>query len=525
MKTLFLYLSELGSNKLLGLVLLLGVSMGAGVLLILATDQGVGISTDSIAYLGVSENVLDGRGLYWISANGGWQPLTYFPPLYPLVLAGLELFSIHSLAAARFLNVLLFSFTVILVGLILFESSERVWLAILGGVLAGVSPILVGMYAIAHSEALFIFLGFSGLYLFVRYIKTHRFILLIASALAISLTYLSRYVGITFIVTVAALILLDTDEKRREKVRNLTLILTIGFVPILVWMGRNFYLTGTATNRVFLWHPPELSKLMSGFNLLWEWLLPYPFTNRFLIGMILIMTGILVAVVILCWKKGFRNCLGYLRNSPSSNMRMALLVFNCVYALSLLFSMTFIDAAIPMDIRITLPLYFGLGILALSLLPIILDLFDNPVWHFAIIILIALFTYSYIARGVSEARVLRYDPYGWGSPLFREDLLSEVLELDQDTIIYTNNLELLYYFYDRNGYSTPSKIDKVKMTARPYQEKRLAQMRKLLIDGKAVLVFFNADSKNIPMEWIDGLSQTAWRNNVAVFTGSSSDPK
>lgn len=206
-------------------------------------------------------------------------------------------------------------------------------------------------------------------------------------------------------------------------------------------------------------------------------------------------------------------------------MRVALLIFNCVYAFIILLSMTFLDASTPLDIRITLPMYFGLGILALSLLPNILDLFDNMVWHFAIVILIALFTYSYIARGVSEARVLRYDPYGWGSPLFREDLLSEVLELDQDTIIYTNNLELLYFFYDRNGYSTPSKLDKVKMTARPYQEQRLAQMRKLLLDGRAVLVVFNADSKSIPMEWIDGLSQTAWRNNVAVFTGSFSDPK
>ncbi|MFA9407005.1 MAG: ArnT family glycosyltransferase, partial [Anaerolineales bacterium] len=499
--------------------------LGAGVLLILATDQGVGISTDSIAYLGVSDNVLDGQGLNWLSADGGWQPFTHFPPLYPLMLAGFKLFSHHSLDAARSLNVLLFSFNVILVGLILFESSEKLWLATLGGVLAGTSPILVAMHAIAQSEALFIFLGFSGLYLFVRYLKTRHFILILASALAISLTYLSRYVGITFIVTVAALILLDTDGKRREKVRNLAVILTIGFVPILVWMGRNFYLTGKATNRVLLWHPPELSKFTSAFAILWGWIVPYPFTNSTLFGMTLILIGILVAVVILCWKKGVRNCLGYTRISQSTSMRMALLIFNCVYAFILLLSMTFLDASTPLDIRITLPLYFGLGILALSLLPNILDLFDNPVWHFAIIILIALFTYSYIARGVSEARVLRYDPYGWGSPLFREDLLSEVLELDQDTIIYTNNLELLYFFYDRNGYSTPSKIDKVKMTARPYQEKRLAQMRKLLIDGKAVLVFFNADSKNIPMEWIDGLSQTAWRNHVAVFTGSSSDPK
>src|SRR5574342_963651 len=83
----------------------------------LATRQyGAGVSSDSVKYMAVAQNLLDGNGLY---DHRGW-PLMSWPPLYSMILAGLSwLTRLDVFVAAWYLNILLLGLNLILSGLLL----------------------------------------------------------------------------------------------------------------------------------------------------------------------------------------------------------------------------------------------------------------------------------------------------------------------------------------------------------------------------------------------------------------------
>src|SRR6187455_890822 len=57
------------------------------ILLNRAMRDGVGVSPDSSEYVMGARNLLAGKGVGAIDADGEFHPLTHFPPLYMLLLA------------------------------------------------------------------------------------------------------------------------------------------------------------------------------------------------------------------------------------------------------------------------------------------------------------------------------------------------------------------------------------------------------------------------------------------------------
>jgi len=90
---------DLAWAKSLALAAILSVVGGASVLT--ATRWGIGASPDSVVYVGVARNLLEGRGLTVPFGGAGEALLTQFPPLYPATLAGLGLLGVDPLVAAR----------------------------------------------------------------------------------------------------------------------------------------------------------------------------------------------------------------------------------------------------------------------------------------------------------------------------------------------------------------------------------------------------------------------------------------
>src|SRR5574341_1188324 len=72
---------------------------------------GAGVSSDSVKYLSVAQNLLDGHGLY---DHRGW-PLLSWPPLYSMLLAGLAwLTRMDVFIAGWYLNILLLGVNLLL---------------------------------------------------------------------------------------------------------------------------------------------------------------------------------------------------------------------------------------------------------------------------------------------------------------------------------------------------------------------------------------------------------------------------
>jgi len=370
--------NKLNSHGSLILLITLVLAITGAIILSFAMELGIGVSSDSIAYVGISENLIAGRGLTWLG-GGGLEPVTHFPPLYPIVLAGLQLFGMEGLESARLLNILLFGSNIFLIGLLVWQTTNIGWITILGASLAAFSPILINWHVIAMTEPLFLFLSSISLFFLIRYQRTHISLHLICSIVAISLASLTRYAGLSLIATGTIVILLDFKRRLGEKSRKAIFMLWIGFLPMAVWMARNFLLVGTSTNRSLNWHPPSRATLKRPFGIIWEWLFPFKFTFPILLAMIFVIGALILILLAI-----------YMRSSSSSRLRLfhkvlnnppvfILILYSISYSFMLLLTLTFFDASTPIDIRTTLPLYVPLGILCISSLPHVYSKIQNRV--------------------------------------------------------------------------------------------------------------------------------------------------
>jgi len=212
-------------------------------IIIVATSRfNIGVSRDSILYIGSARNLSNGNG--FTSWTG--SPLTTAAPLYPLILAAIDYaFKIDPLLSARYVNAFIFGLIVYTSGLLFkkhLKSSPAT--AFLGTISVLFSFVLVEVSIKAMTEALFICFILIYLLFSEIYIEKRNILSLSISALAISLAALTRYVGIPLIITGIFYILLFSRENRNTKFQHISLYLFISITPIAAWLIRNSILSG-----------------------------------------------------------------------------------------------------------------------------------------------------------------------------------------------------------------------------------------------------------------------------------------
>src|SRR5689334_17620275 len=122
--------------------------------IIASAVYGAGVAADSIRYLSTAENFLAGRGLVDYT---GW-PLVWWPPLYPLLLAGISFVTrLDVLEAGWILNILTYGMNIFLSG-VLFEKTLRGWpvFKYLASLFVFLSPSLLSMHSAILSEPLYL---------------------------------------------------------------------------------------------------------------------------------------------------------------------------------------------------------------------------------------------------------------------------------------------------------------------------------------------------------------------------------
>ena len=217
----------------------------AGVVLVLVNTArwGAALSTDSAYYISAARNLLAGRGL--ICLDGG--PLVAWPPLFPLLLAGLGKLGIEPLAGARLVNALAFGVVVFLAGVLLSRSVRDRTLVAIGTVAVMVSPAFVETAITVWTEPVFALLIALLALLLGRFSTRGRMRDFIAVALITALAPLQRYMGMAMIPA-AALGILTARELplRRRGVYSVVLCL-LSPLPLGLWLARNLRLSGTLT--------------------------------------------------------------------------------------------------------------------------------------------------------------------------------------------------------------------------------------------------------------------------------------
>jgi len=217
------------------------------------TPVGAALSMDSLFYLSTANNILDGNGIVQetFSLSGpAIRPMTVWPPLYPVVLAGF-LWITKLASSSDVFGVAVFNFFALVASLILMlRITSRVTATTAGVVVAvalALSPSLQIAYTYAWSEVLFIPLSL-GAYLGLQHYlddSTRRdrrglYFLIVLLGLA---TY-TRYVGLAFFASAAMALLLYGRGSPVERLRTVALA-SLAYVTLLVpLLVRNYSASG-----------------------------------------------------------------------------------------------------------------------------------------------------------------------------------------------------------------------------------------------------------------------------------------
>ena len=210
------------------------------------TFWGIGTFHDTFHYLFAARSLTEGRGLLTFDRDTV-RPLTHFPPLLSLLLAGLSRFGLDFPEAGRWLNIGLFALNIFLTGWIGARMTQSGAWGLLAALFALLAPGLVHVHSFILSEPPYLACLLGGLYCLARYLTAPRGGWALASGVLLGLGFLARYIGGTLLVTAwLALFLWAPRPNRGKGLALVTLGAGVGILPLLV---RNWLAAGTLTNR------------------------------------------------------------------------------------------------------------------------------------------------------------------------------------------------------------------------------------------------------------------------------------
>ncbi|RPH60676.1 MAG: phospholipid carrier-dependent glycosyltransferase [Chloroflexi bacterium] len=495
---------------------LLIISLAAALALWYATPAGLGLTNDSVAYIGGARSIMAGTGYSDIWLDSSLEPITHYPPLLSLTLSGLGLLGLDPLRGARLLNIFLFGANTFLVGLLGWRMTRSQPSAFLLALLFALNATFLRLHAYALSEPLFLFFSLLS-FLFFDFsfnapasLRITRYSLLVTGFLA-SLAFLTRYSGLALIATFAfALFLYQPDW--RSRFTKIAQFLAGAVLPMSAWFIRNALVAESATNRTFQFHPIQAENLVPVFYNLSQFLMPVEDWRRALvksglINWILVFAGLslLTWLVFQAYRLIFHRPVSLPGNLPFTT---SLYVF--AYLGAILFSMSFFDASTKFQPRILAPLYVSGMLLLVGLLNFVhgthgkvrIFSFDFSVFlrliRVPIILLIAIlalglstFDFRLTLAELRDSAGLGYGSWKWRDSIVMADLKN----LSADTAIYTNTPPAVYLVTGRASRVIPTTLDPVDNLPRNDYEQNLAQMRADLLAGRAVLALF--DTSNI----------------------------
>ena len=167
----------------------------AFVLWLSISKYGLGVSTDSVEYMFTGQNLAQGNGLISYDNSAYY----YWPPLYPLLIAFLNIFGVSIFAAAHIIQFAGFA-------LIAYFSS-RLFLkifdfpfAFIAAFLLDTSAVVVSSFHMVGTDYLFLLFPILLTLLSARYAEDQKWTTLILIGLTISLAMLLRYIGYTLVL-------------------------------------------------------------------------------------------------------------------------------------------------------------------------------------------------------------------------------------------------------------------------------------------------------------------------------------
>lgn len=285
---------------------------GTGMVFLATSKYGAGVAGDSIHYISVAASLLSGNG--FISYDGG--PLIWFPPLMPLLIAGLSwLFRADVFIVGWVLDALLWGVNIFLSGLFLRRVfRDRLIYFYLSTLIIFLSPSALTMHASILSDPLF--LTFTLLFFIFGeiYIEKPGWQSFVALLILAMLSPLQRYSGLAQIVTGGLIILYAHGWKLWKSIPLAALFGALAALPIAAWIYfHNYPLSRTWWGGSTVAGADLSTNVLQSLRKIMYWFIPYrPISeNGFMEPVVLLATIFVILLVInkirnwLDWGKEF----------------------------------------------------------------------------------------------------------------------------------------------------------------------------------------------------------------------------
>jgi hypothetical protein len=483
----------LRSSRTLLTVLIAVAFCGVG-LLLFHTRHGPGITGDSVSYVMGAENVILGRGYSRTAGGGEAVPITGFPPGYTTALVLFSWISRDFFSVGRILNALLFGLNIFLSGFILWKFTRSTATALIGSLFLLLSEDLIHAHAWVMSEGLFLTLSLLGIFSFVNYFGSSRKAHFVTGALLFSAATLTRYVGIALICAAGLFVLIASNKALRKRIQDLLILGVISCIPVVMWLLRNASLEGTATNRELGFHPPSWELIRTFLGSVNAWVFPFrlglPDWIRAPISVIVLVIIPLFIFYRMILRKDYLSDEG--EKTGLEFLPTYLLLYIPFYSVVLIANTTFLDAGTSTAgaARYLTPIFpiVVLFVLSLSYRYIIWKAIPQLVRTTAIL-LATLILGMYAGRAYqfvsNPGEMFRYTDMKRRMP----HVVEALIDLDQERILISNDIQLTYVLSDRPAYLFPLRFDVYRLKEREDYNEQVDVTKERLEEG-AVLVMF-----------------------------------
>jgi len=462
--------------------LILGLLTASGIwLLKISTPSGLGLIDDAISYIAAARALLSGQGFTRIWLATATEAITHWPPFFSFSLATISrIFDIDPYRSARVLNTIVFGANAGILGFFGYKMTRSRLAGIFLSVLFLSNSALLRLHAQVLSEGLYILLSLLAFLAFMRAFEPRPHPSLpsqgegtsplspkeraegeggnkwfILTGFLTALSYLTRYAALSLLATfiVAILVLRPTWRKRFT---SLAFFLLGAMPPIFAWMIRNKLVGGSATNRAVEWHPVTLENTQRGLKAFFSFLIPLQdaqnnwIENYTLLGIVL---GFLT-LALLFWflSQGIKYFAKPKENNQPEVIPFVTALYIFGYMESLLVSLSFFDAATPLNDRILSPIYVSVLILLAYFLHKRFEQGKIVVKRLSILLAI-FFVVNFGFAQVGTVEMLQETPHGFASWRWRESTVIEAIRnLPDDVEVHTNQPAAVYFWTDRPVY-------------------------------------------------------------------------
>lgn len=470
------------------------INFGIFLLIILAgiyywylTNNGLVLNPDSVVYLGVANNLSIGEGLHVPFGLPPQVPLAQFPPLLAWILYGITKLGLSLELSARLLNLTLLFLLIFLVDKLQRIISKKYPLLRLSLLFYVIIFLLTTfLFTTLAAEPLMIVLGLSGVLLFIASEDKNSIFLLLLSGIMLACSVMARYAGVTYLAASALVLLLSSQVswlKRFVKIIVLSLP-TLLFLPL--WLLRSNSVDSSSTNRIFLIHPIRLQQISAALTTISNWFL-VPVNSPVLLKLmvVLVFSLLIVTVFILSFRKN---------NEKGSNLLpKTISAFFLVYPLFLIFSITFLDANIPLDKRLLSPLF----VLIALILPFLMQSFSRkiPLTNFLVFGVSFLFLcFSSLLLFQNRIFIQQVHQFGFGFNYteFKNDPLFPYLShIDQPAIFISNAAEPVYLFTQHEVFLLPKRFNAMENRDNPHFDTDITSLKEKYLKEPTYFIFFD----------------------------------